>query len=104
MLRVDPDRLRAYQLSPDEVIAALSSGNTISPSGNIRVKDRMPIVAVNAMVAQPHELGYIPIRPGSSVHLRDLGPIEDATDTTTGYALVNGRRAASKRGRHTTWA
>src|SRR3984957_6904628 len=43
VVRTDPDRLRAYNLSPEEVIQALSSGNTISPSGNIRVKGQMPI-------------------------------------------------------------
>lgn len=93
VLRVDPDRLRAYHISPEEVIAALSTGNSISPSGNIRLKDRMPIVPANAMVVQPRELGNIPIRPGSSVYLRDLGIIEDSTDIPSGYALVNGRRA-----------
>src|SRR5207237_5343796 len=35
VLRVDPDRLRAYGMAPDEVVAALTGGNTISPSGNI---------------------------------------------------------------------
>ncbi len=93
VIRTDPDRLRAYNLSPDEVVAALTSGNTISPSGNIRVKDKMPIVPANAMVVDPKELGKIPIRPGSNVYLRDLGVIEDSTDIPTGYALVNGRRA-----------
>ncbi|MBM4070885.1 MAG: efflux RND transporter permease subunit [Planctomycetes bacterium] len=93
VLRADPDRLRAYNISPEEVIAALTAGNSISPSGNIRVKDRMPIVPANAMVVQPADLGKIPIRPGSSVHLRDLGAIEDGADTISGYALVNGRRA-----------
>ncbi|MCI0380570.1 MAG: efflux RND transporter permease subunit [Gemmataceae bacterium] len=93
VVRVDPDRLRAYNVSPEEVVAALTSGNSISPSGNIRVKDRMPIVPSNAMVAQPKDLEAIPIRPGSSVYLRDLGVIEDSTDTLTGYALVNGRQA-----------
>src|SRR5947208_5674345 len=43
VVRVDPDRLRAYNISPEEVIKALTSGNTISPSGNIRVKDQLPI-------------------------------------------------------------
>src|SRR5207244_65697 len=42
VVHVDPDRLRSYRLSPDEVIAALSRGNTISPSGNVRIKDQMP--------------------------------------------------------------
>src|SRR5215475_10476496 len=32
VVRLDPDRLRAYQMSPDEVIRALSAGNAISPS------------------------------------------------------------------------
>jgi multidrug efflux pump subunit AcrB len=93
VVRVDPDRLRAYNISPEEVVAALTAGNSISPSGNIRVKDLMPIVPANAMVVHPKELGAIPIRPGSNVYLRDLGVIEDSTDVPTGYALVNGRRA-----------
>jgi len=93
VLRTDPDRLRAYNISPEEVISALTTGNSLSPSGTIRVKDRMPLVPSNAMVVQPQELGAIPIRPGANVYLRDLGVIEDSTDVQTGYALVNGRRA-----------
>ena len=94
VLRADPDRLLAYNTSPDEVIAALVAGNTVSPSGNIRVKDQMPIVPTNAMVKDPKELGKIPLRPGSNVYLRDIGTIEDASDIpTVGYALANGRRA-----------
>ncbi|HZZ77789.1 MAG TPA: efflux RND transporter permease subunit, partial [Gemmataceae bacterium] len=93
VLRADPDRLRAYNASPDDVIAALMSGNTVSPSGNIRVKDQMPLVPTNAMVKNPKDLGKIPLRPGSNVYLRDIGAIEDAADITVGYALANGRRA-----------
>jgi multidrug efflux pump subunit AcrB len=93
VVRTDPDRLRAYNIAPEDVIKALTAGNTISPSGNIRVKDQMPIVPVDAMVVEPRELGAIPIRPGSDVYLRDLAAIEDSTDIPTGYALVNGSRA-----------
>src|SRR5256884_2231977 len=32
VIRADPDRLRAYNMSPDEVVAAVVKGNTISPS------------------------------------------------------------------------
>jgi len=94
VLQVDPDRLRAYNLSPDDVVAALNQGNTISPSGNARIKDMMPIVPVNAMVKDPQELGNIPIWPGKSVYIRDIAKIENpATDIPSGYALVDGRRA-----------
>jgi len=97
VVHVDPDRLRAYALSPNDVVAALGAGNVISPSGNIRIEDEMPIVPVNAMVVDPQELGNIPVKPGRNVYLRDLvasaGGIEDGTDIRTSFALVNGRRA-----------
>jgi multidrug efflux pump subunit AcrB len=93
VVNVNPDCLRAYNLSPEEVVKALTCGNTLSPSGNIRVKDQMPIVAADTMVVRPQDLGAIPVRPGSDVYLRDLGTIEDGTDIPSGYALVDGQRA-----------
>jgi multidrug efflux pump subunit AcrB len=93
VVQVDPDRLRSYNVSPEDVVAALNLGNTISPSGNARIQDQMPIVPVNAMVKDPKELGSIPLRPGENVYLRDIARIEDSTDIPTGYALANGRRA-----------
>jgi multidrug efflux pump subunit AcrB len=93
VINVDPDRLRSYNLSPDDVVNALTNGNTISPSGVIRVGDQMPIVPVNSMVIKPDELGKIALKPGESIYLRDIATIEDGTDIPTGYALVNGRRA-----------
>src|SRR6516164_6318926 len=43
VLNVDPRRLQAYNLSAEDVVKALESGNLISPSGNARIKDQMPI-------------------------------------------------------------
>src|SRR3954466_15093700 len=47
VVSVAPDRLRSYNLSPDDVVDALTSGNTISPSGVVRIGDEMPIVPSN---------------------------------------------------------
>jgi multidrug efflux pump subunit AcrB len=94
VIRANPDRLRAFGLSPDDVIGALTKGNTISPSGNVRLGDFFPAVPSNAMVKDIRDLGQIPLKTGEgTVYLRDIGSIEDAADLTTGYALVNGRRA-----------
>ncbi|HEY7158631.1 MAG TPA: efflux RND transporter permease subunit, partial [Gemmataceae bacterium] len=93
VIHLEPAKLRSYHLSPDEVIAALNTGNTITPAGNARIQDQMPIVPSNAMVRDPQDLGDIPIRPGVTLHLRDVGFIEDSTDIPTSFALVNGRRA-----------
>jgi multidrug efflux pump subunit AcrB len=92
VLKVDPTLMDAKGVSLQELIAALNTGNAISPSGNISIDDEMPIVRVNAVPTDPQELRNIPIRPGSSVCLRDIGEIKDATDIPTGYALVNGQR------------
>ena len=94
VVRTDPDRLRAYGIAPDDVVSALVAGNTVSPSGNLRIGDSFPMVPTNAMVKDIRELGNIPIKvSASTVYLRDIGTIEDAADITSGYSLVNGRRA-----------
>jgi multidrug efflux pump subunit AcrB len=90
---LDPERLRSYSLSPQEVADALNKGNTITPSGNARIHDTMPVVSINSVVLDPQELLKIPIKPEKSIYLRDLGRVEDASDIPTGWALVNGRRS-----------
>ncbi|HJZ59207.1 MAG TPA: efflux RND transporter permease subunit, partial [Gemmataceae bacterium] len=100
VIRTDPERLRSYNVSADEVVKALTAGNSISPSGNIRTTEAMPLVPTNSMVVKPEELGAIPVKPG--VYVKDVcrrDPvtarplIEDATDIPSGYALINGRRS-----------
>ena len=94
VVRVDPDRLKDLRISPDDVARAISRGNEVSPSGAIRTADSMPLVPVNSMVTDPAELGAIPLDATGKVFVRDVAPfIEDATDITTGYTLVDGRRA-----------
>src|SRR5579864_8682184 len=95
VIRVDPDRLRSYQMSPDEVIKAVNDGNVISPSGNVRIGEFMPIVPVNSLVKQVKDLESIPIRIGQdpTVYLRDVATVHDASDIPAGYALVDGRRS-----------
>ncbi len=100
VVRTDPERLRAYGLSADEIVEKLTTGNTIAPSGQLRDITRMPLVPSNAMVVSPADLGTIEVKRG--VFLRDVVKrdpvtdkplIEDASDIATGYALVNGKRA-----------
>ncbi len=93
VVRVDPERLRAYSMSPDEVVAAVVATNTISPSGNVRIGDMIPMVPLNSVVKRLSELERVPIRGGyPTVFLRDVATVEDGSDIATGYALVNGKR------------
>jgi multidrug efflux pump subunit AcrB len=96
VINVDPDRLRAYKLSPEKIVDALADSNVISPSGNVHLDDKYPIVPMNAIMRDPQEMRNIPLSTGVGppVYLGDVVvSIDDATDLPTGYALVNGRRA-----------
>ncbi len=95
VIRANPERLKSYSISPDEVVTALAAGNAVSPSGNLHIGTMYPVVPTNALVRDIQDLGSIPIRTGDGppVFLRDIGSIDDSTDLPTGYALVNGRRA-----------
>src|SRR4051794_40527398 len=87
VVRADPRKLQGYNLSPDDVVRAVAEGNAVSPSGNVRTPESMPIVPVNSMVVTPKELGEVAVKPG--VFVRDVvvrhpetgDPlIEDASD------------------------
>src|SRR5438552_9803266 len=45
--RLDPEKLRSYNVSPHKVVRALAAGNTVSPSGNIQIGGLYPMVPVN---------------------------------------------------------
>src|SRR5579871_6110648 len=94
VIKADPERLRAYDMAPDEIVSAISAANVIVPSGNVRIGDSMPIVSTNATVTNIKDLESVPIRTGATqtVFVRDIGTVEDSSDIPTGYALVNGRR------------
>jgi multidrug efflux pump subunit AcrB len=93
VVNVDPDRLRSYNLSPQDVVDAIDRGNFISPSGNVTIKDQMTVVPVNTMVLDPQQLRNVPLKLGENVYIRDVGTVADATDIPVGYALVNGRKS-----------
>jgi multidrug efflux pump subunit AcrB len=93
VVSVDPDKLRAYNLTPQDVVDAIGQGNVVSPAGNLYIRGQMPLVPNNAMIRDPKEFGSIPLKPGRNVYLRDVGTVADATDIIYGYALVDGRKS-----------
>ena len=94
VVRANPERLRALSMSPDELVKAIASGNTILPAGNVRTGDLNRIAPVNSVVTLPAELETLPIRSGAgpTVMLRDVATVAIGTDIVTGYAHVNGKR------------
>jgi multidrug efflux pump subunit AcrB len=94
IINLKPDRLRANNMSPDEVVAAVTAANLISPSGNMAIGDKYPMVPLNSVVKNIQNLADVPIRTAvfPTVFLRDVATVSDGSDVVTSYALVNGRR------------
>ena len=94
IVRVDPDKLRQYQMSPEEVVKAVASGNTILPAGTVRTGDLQRLAPINSVISNPQELAGLPIRMGSgpTVFVRDIGRVELGSDILTGYGLINEKR------------
>jgi len=94
LINVKPDRLRAYGLSPDDVVKAMTEANTMSPSGNLALPNSFPIVPTNAVVKNIQDLAAVPLKVTNkgAVYVRDIGEVSDGSDLTTSIAIVNGKR------------
>ncbi|MGH9431150.1 MAG: efflux RND transporter permease subunit [Terriglobia bacterium] len=94
VIHVDRDKLNSYRMSTGEVVKALLSGNVIAPAGDVRTGHLDRITPMNGVVSDFRQLADLPIRTGAgpTVFMHDIGRIEDGSDITLGYALVNGRR------------
>lgn len=95
VVKINPELMKSYKLTPEEVIKAITANNQPSPAGNMRIGDKAYMTPVNSMVRKPEDFLNIPIRVGSgpTVFVHTIGTVEDGSDITVSYALVNGRRA-----------
>jgi len=109
IIKVNPDKVRDYNLTPDDIVQSLAKSNIISPAGNIRVGDETLITNQNAVVENIKELENIPLKIGAgpSVYVKDIAEVQLGADVTTGYALINGKRSVyipvTKRSDAATW-
>jgi len=94
LINVKPDRLRGYNMSPDEIVSAITAANIISPSGNMPIQGMYPMVPLNSVVRNIKDLGNVPVRAGAfpAIFVRDVAEVTDGSDIVTCYALVNGLR------------
>ncbi len=95
VINIDPNKLRSYNLTPDEVVSVMTHNNITAPSGNISAGNTTYMATTNALESTVEAFGDIPVRSDNTntIFLHDLATIEDASDVTTGYALVNGKRS-----------
>src|SRR5215471_10436297 len=94
VVNIDPERMYSQKISPDEVVDAITQANLISPSGNVMMGGKYPMVPLNSIPRNVRDLEAVPIHTGvyPAVFVRDVARVTDGADIVTSYALVNGRR------------
>lgn len=95
VVSIDPDKLRSYDVSPDEIVEKIAKANVMSPSGNLRSGNTMYVTTINTLEKTVDEFAGIPLRTkdGATVFVSDVAKVTDATDITVDYALINGKRS-----------
>ncbi|QIP13055.1 efflux RND transporter permease subunit [Spirosoma aureum] len=95
VIKADPELLRAHNLTPDQLVAALRINNQATPAGNVRIGDLNYFTPANTTVKNIEDFGNIPLYTGTvqNLYLKDVATIEDGADITQGYVLVNGKRS-----------
>ena len=89
---VDPDRLRALSLTPEDIASALRAANWSSPGGTIRRGQfRFSVLALTEF-RDIKEIGETPIGTGGNVRLRDVATVAltTADPRTVGGAGLQG--------------
>ena len=95
VIKANPELLRAHNMSPDQLVAALRINNQATPAGTVRIGDKNYFTPANTSFKTVKEFENIPLFTGSveNVYLKDVATVEDGADITTGFVLVNGKRS-----------
>jgi HAE1 family hydrophobic/amphiphilic exporter-1 len=80
-IELDPVALRAYGISPAQVVAAVQRENQEVPAGRIQRGNEERLVRITGRVTDPQAFGDVTIlvRNGAPVRVRDVGNVIDGT-------------------------
>ncbi|MFD1166420.1 efflux RND transporter permease subunit [Sphingobacterium daejeonense] len=95
VVNIDPRKMKAHGLSPEEVTIAVTKNSVPSPAGNVRIGDQNLMAPVNSISSGVDEFLQTPIKSinGRTVLIGDVASVTDAADQTVGYAIINGKRS-----------
>jgi HAE1 family hydrophobic/amphiphilic exporter-1 len=94
-IQIDPDRLTAYNISPDAVINALRAANRDLAAGSITQDSIVQSIQVLGRLEDQQDFYDVIVgrQGGQPVTLRDVATIVDGTGEASSLAILNGQRA-----------
>jgi HAE1 family hydrophobic/amphiphilic exporter-1 len=96
-VELNPSALRAYGISPAQVVAALQRENQEVPAGRIQRGDSERLVRITGRVTDPMAFGDVTIvvREGTPVRVRDVGHVVDGTAEKRSASMMGADPALS---------
>ena len=96
MVNLDPLRLYAVGMSPQDVGQALASTNIIIPSGTAKMGNYDYVVDLNMSPESVPSFNTLPVKVvgETPVRLGDIAPVSDTHQPQTNVVRVNGRRGS----------
>ncbi|MGA7159026.1 MAG: efflux RND transporter permease subunit [Acidobacteriaceae bacterium] len=94
MINLDPRKLQAEGLSPEEVLAAVGKQNIVEPGGTAKIGPLEYDVRFNSTPTTLQGLSNLPIKQadGATVYLKDVASVSDGSIPQTNIVRQNGQR------------
>jgi multidrug efflux pump subunit AcrB len=94
MVDIDPDKLYAWGISPQDVSDAVNAQNLIIPAGTAKMGDREYAVRLNSSPSLVETFNDLPIKTvrGTTVYLRDVAHVRDGFSPQTSMVHVDGKK------------
>ena len=92
-VQVKPERLQAYRLSLDQVLAAARQATGVRGAGYIDTPNQRIVLNTTGQALTPQQLGQVVLVPhaGLSVRLKDVAEVKEAPAPKFGDAQLNGQ-------------
>ncbi|HEX2090972.1 MAG TPA: efflux RND transporter permease subunit [Longimicrobiaceae bacterium] len=96
-VQLNPDAIRAYGISPGQVMSALQRENQEVPAGRVRRGSTERLIRVTGRVEDPRAFAdiVVAVRDGVPVRLRELGTVVDGTAERRSAAFMSDVPAVS---------
>jgi len=94
MVDLDPDKLRAWGISAQEVSDAVNAQNLILPAGTAKIGDQEYPVRLNSSPDVAAQINDMPIKTirGTVVYIRDVAHVRDGFQVQTNVVHAGGKR------------
>jgi CzcA family heavy metal efflux pump len=93
----DPDRMAAYRLSFNEILALVQKENVNVPGGSIDLGEGKYMLRIPGEFTDPREINSLVLvaRDGRPIYLKDVATIRDTFEDASSYARINNQESVT---------